>query len=194
MVRSMRRGTYRPTRGLRIDPGSNMALIEWRYRRGRSRWKRRGDFGFHSWRKRSPIPQGNLRGTKFIGMVMEWNGLWGGLKKWLQVLENKVGGQGRNRTADASLFRAALYRLSYLAATFHSNRRPLYFAFLRPRYTTSSAASSAPVAFSTSACKLLPCASMVTIAANPFTRSRHIASGIPNSIRYTPGTSSTVRA
>ncbi len=28
----------------------------------------------------------------------------------------KDGGQGRNRTADASLFRAALYRLSYLAA------------------------------------------------------------------------------
>ena len=27
----------------------------------------------------------------------------------------KNGGQGRNRTADASLFRAALYRLSYLA-------------------------------------------------------------------------------
>ena len=27
----------------------------------------------------------------------------------------KCGGQGRNRTADASLFRAALYRLSYLA-------------------------------------------------------------------------------
>ena len=26
-----------------------------------------------------------------------------------------VGGQGRNRTADASLFRAALYQLSYLA-------------------------------------------------------------------------------
>ena len=26
-------------------------------------------------------------------------------------------GQGRNRTADASLFRAALYRLSYLAVT-----------------------------------------------------------------------------
>ena len=25
------------------------------------------------------------------------------------------GGQGRNRTADAGLFRAALYRLSYLA-------------------------------------------------------------------------------
>jgi hypothetical protein len=25
------------------------------------------------------------------------------------------GGQGRNRTADASLFRAALYQLSYLA-------------------------------------------------------------------------------
>jgi hypothetical protein len=27
----------------------------------------------------------------------------------------KCGGQGRNRTADASLFRAALYQLSYLA-------------------------------------------------------------------------------
>jgi hypothetical protein len=27
----------------------------------------------------------------------------------------KYGGQGRNRTADASLFRAALYQLSYLA-------------------------------------------------------------------------------
>ena len=27
----------------------------------------------------------------------------------------KNGGQGRNRTADASLFRAALYHLSYLA-------------------------------------------------------------------------------
>jgi hypothetical protein len=27
------------------------------------------------------------------------------------------GGQGRNRTADASLFRAALYQLSYLAIT-----------------------------------------------------------------------------
>ena len=30
-------------------------------------------------------------------------------------LLKKFGGQGRNRTADASLFRAALYRLSYLA-------------------------------------------------------------------------------
>jgi hypothetical protein len=29
----------------------------------------------------------------------------------------KHGGQGRNRTADASLFRAALYQLSYLATT-----------------------------------------------------------------------------
>ena len=31
----------------------------------------------------------------------------------LNALE--CGGQGRNRTADASLFRAALYQLSYLA-------------------------------------------------------------------------------
>ena len=28
---------------------------------------------------------------------------------------NRTGGQRRNRTADASLFRAALYQLSYLA-------------------------------------------------------------------------------
>ena len=32
------------------------------------------------------------------------------------------GGQGRNRTADASLFRAALYQLSYLAALSESLR------------------------------------------------------------------------
>ena len=38
------------------------------------------------------------------------------------------GGQGRNRTADASLFRAALYRLSYLAVT----RRKLEFS--KPDY------------------------------------------------------------
>src|SRR2546423_906073 len=30
----------------------------------------------------------------------------------------KNGGQGRNRTADAGLFRAALYQLSYLAIAF----------------------------------------------------------------------------
>ncbi len=33
----------------------------------------------------------------------------------LQYKQLDYGGQGRNRTADASLFRAALYRLSYLA-------------------------------------------------------------------------------
>jgi hypothetical protein len=32
-----------------------------------------------------------------------------------RILKSLNGGQGRNRTADASLFRAALYRLSYLA-------------------------------------------------------------------------------
>lgn len=31
--------------------------------------------------------------------------------------EGAGGGQGRNRTADAGLFRAALYHLSYLAST-----------------------------------------------------------------------------
>src|SRR5262245_6038590 len=35
------------------------------------------------------------------------------LETW--KLETFDGGQGRNRTADASLFRAALYQLSYLA-------------------------------------------------------------------------------
>src|ERR1700683_1351844 len=40
----------------------------------------------------------------------------------LNALE--CGGQGRNRTADASLFRAALYQLSYLARDkFDSSRR-----------------------------------------------------------------------
>ncbi len=35
----------------------------------------------------------------------------------LSVTALECGGQGRNRTADASLFRAALYRLSYLAVS-----------------------------------------------------------------------------
>jgi hypothetical protein len=35
---------------------------------------------------------------------------------WLLLSSLECGGQGRNRTADASLFRAALYQLSYLAA------------------------------------------------------------------------------
>ena len=34
------------------------------------------------------------------------------MRKLLEI----IGGQGRNRTADAGLFRAALYRLSYLAS------------------------------------------------------------------------------
>ena len=36
----------------------------------------------------------------------------------------KHGGQGRNRTADASLFRAALYQLSYLARDKTYSNRP----------------------------------------------------------------------
>jgi hypothetical protein len=39
-----------------------------------------------------------------------WNRNVSRWKDW-----EKNGGQGRNRTADASLFRAALYQLSYLA-------------------------------------------------------------------------------
>ena len=34
---------------------------------------------------------------------------------WLPLSSRRDGGQGRNRTADAGLFRAALYQLSYLA-------------------------------------------------------------------------------
>ena len=36
---------------------------------------------------------------------------------------NACGGEGRNRTADAGLFRAALYRLSYLAVVFDCRDR-----------------------------------------------------------------------
>jgi hypothetical protein len=57
-----------------------------------------------------------------------------------------------------------------------------------------SASRAEPLSCSTAACRLLPCASMVTIAANPSTRNCHIASGIPNSSRFTPRTSRTVRA
>ena len=36
---------------------------------------------------------------------------------WLTLSFENNGGQGRNRTADAGLFRAALYQLSYLASS-----------------------------------------------------------------------------
>ena len=55
-------------------------------------------------------------------------------------------------------------------------------------YTLCNAANFPPVSFSTSACRLLPCASIVTIAAKSRTRRCHIASGIPNSISSTPST------
>jgi hypothetical protein len=42
--------------------------------------------------------------------------------KWF-CKEQKNGGQGRNRTADASLFRAALYQLSYLARIYGYTRK-----------------------------------------------------------------------
>jgi hypothetical protein len=60
--------------------------------------------------------------------------------------------------------------------------------------TDCSCSSWSAVDFSTSACRLFPCASMVTIAGKLFTRRCHMASGIPNSIRFTSSTSSTVRA
>ncbi len=46
-------------------------------------------------------------------------------------------------------------------------------------------ASLAAESFSTSAWRLLPCASMVTIAAKPSTCKCHIASGMPNSMKST---------
>jgi hypothetical protein len=44
-------------------------------------------------------------------------------------------------------------------------------------------ARASPVIFSTSACRLLPAASIVTMAAKRLARTCHIASGMPNSIR-----------
>ena len=41
--------------------------------------------------------------------------LKGSLEDLLRYVFEINGGQGRNRTADAGLFRAALYQLSYLA-------------------------------------------------------------------------------
>lgn len=57
-----------------------------------------------------------------------------------------------------------------------------------------SVANTSPVACSTFACRLLPCASIVTMAMKPFTRRCHMASGMPNSNKCTPSTFSTVRA
>jgi len=64
----------------------------------------------------------------------------------------------------------------------------------KPAHTFCNASSASPVDRSTSTCRLLPCASMVTIAAKPFTRRCHMASGMPNSIKCTSSTFSTVRA
>ena len=48
-------------------------------------------------------------------MRRSWVGSWIGNLDSLPLSALECGGQGRNRTADASLFRAALYQLSYLA-------------------------------------------------------------------------------
>src|SRR4051812_48800123 len=52
----------------------------------------------------------------FANVQREFPALTGGDTLWTNFCL-RDGGQGRNRTADASLFRAALYRLSYLAAS-----------------------------------------------------------------------------
>ena len=96
----------------------------------------------------------------------------------LRRLSSKTcGGQGRNRT-DASLFRG---------------RAPPTELLGRPQACVNPASASA-VAFSTSACRLLPCASMVTMVRKSFTRRCHMASGTPNSSRCTPSTFSTAWA
>ena len=51
-----------------------------------------------------------------------------------------------------------------------------------------------PVSCSTLACRLFPCASIVTIAAKSCTCRCHMASGIPKSSRFTPSTLSIERA
>jgi hypothetical protein len=56
-------------------------------------------------RDQMPISEGANSGLTFL------NAECGNL----QQARVYYGGQGRNRTADASLFRAALYQLSYLA-------------------------------------------------------------------------------
>ena len=132
----------------------------------------------------------NLRARAEFGLHLDSSEAQRGHRNRAKYLKT-CGGQGRNRTADASLFRAALYQLSYLAGKFQFSRPSRSAA---ANHTFSSAARASPVSFSTSACRLLPCASIVTIAMKSRTRRCHIASGIPNSIRCTPSTFSIVRA
>ena len=61
-------------------------------------------------------------------------------------------------------------------------------------YRSASVASTLPDSTSTSLCRLLPCASMVTIAGKSRTCRCHIASGVPNSVSDTPSTRSMQRA
>jgi hypothetical protein len=49
----------------------------------------------------------------------------------------KHGGQGRNRTADASLFRAALYQLSYLARIWLVASRVRDFGWAKKTFSAS---------------------------------------------------------
>ena len=70
-------------------------------------------------------------------------------------------------------------------------------SLIRPKIQKTgpdSFSSMTAEAFSTSACSEFPCASIVTIAGKSFTRRCHIASGIPNSRRFTSSTCSTQRA
>src|SRR5688500_6389982 len=74
---------------------------------------------------------------------------------------------------------------------FQSERRP-GGGSLRSRLQAHSwmriccnCSNASPVSRATPACRLLPCASIVTIAMKRFTRRCHIASGIPKSIQCT---------
>ncbi len=123
----------------------------------------------------------------------------------MELDEEGDGGQGRDRTADTRIFSPLLYQLSYLADTFLILTEPRhglqcrttnFLSIVRDgkRYTVCNSCSDSPVDFSISACRLLPCASMVTMAAKLFTFRCHIASGMPSSNRFTSITCSTVRA
>ncbi len=71
-----------------------------------------------------------------------------------------------------------------------SDRYNKYLGAIDVQKVTGSAkfASFPAEALSTSACRLLPCASMVTMTGKSLTEMCHMASGMPNSRKSTPST------
>jgi hypothetical protein len=82
-------------------------------------------------------------------------------------------------------------RTTFVLAVYEWRTPTSTAAGLRKRQAVAGSAnfaSSFTDALSTSACRLLPCASIVTMTGNSFTLTCHIASGIPNSRKSTPST------